>query len=181
MEIKNLTLQSTPYNFPFRLYLINTIFPLQIIPIFLVITTLFSFNPSSHTSPLLGVLLRCNVPPPSPPLSQQHFHALSSQICHTSPFLGVLLRCSIPPLLPSHINISTLYPPSLQSFIHVVASPFAVFPSKQLPYHGSINLYITLIPLFLSKLFSVLQFLLRSYILSIHQKVLFLLRLPVKS
>ena len=134
MEIKNLTLQSTPHNFPFRLYLINTIFPLQIIPIFLVITTHFSFNPSSRTSPFLGVLLRCSIPPSTPhshinistpyrlksathrhllafcyavasllypPLSHQHFHALSSQICHTSPFLGVLLPCSVPPPIPT--------------------------------------------------------------------------------
>jgi hypothetical protein len=176
LEIKNLTLQSTPHNFPFRLYLINTIFPLQIIPIFLVITTLFSFNPSSHTSPFISVLLRCSIPP-STPLSHQHFHALSSQICHTSPFIGVLLRCSVPPSIPTFPRSI----PLLCNRLSIVASPFAVFPSKQLPYHGSINLYITLIPLFLSKLFSVLQFLLRSYILSIHQKVLFLLRLPIKS
>ena len=125
MEIKNLTLQSTPHNFPFRLYLINTIFPLQIIPIFLVITTLFSFNPSSHSSPFLGVMLRCSIPP-LPPLSHQHFHTLSSQISHSSPFIGDLLRCSIPPLLPSHSNISTPYRLKSAAHRHLLAFCYAV-------------------------------------------------------
>ena len=147
MEIKNLTLQSTPHNFPFRLYLINTIFPLQIIPIFLVITTLFSFNPSSRSSPFLGILLRCNVPP----LSHTHTATFPRSI----PFSTIVYPCcSLPPSQFSR-----------RSSCHIMAA----------------LIYIPLIPLFLSKLFSILQFLLRSYILSIHQKVLFLLRLPVKS
>ena len=157
MEIKNLTLQSTPHNFPFRLYLINTIFPLQIIPIFLVITTLFSFNPSSRSSPFLSVLLRCSVSPLSHALSHQHFHALSSQICHTSPIIGILLRCSIPPSTPlSHQHFHALssqichsspflgvllrcsvppstptfqrYSPLLYNRLSIVASPLRSFP-----------------------------------------------------